>query len=44
MLEKENINFEKIKIKYWYIPLENGKYLVVKNREWKKKNEQHESK
>ena len=40
----QNINFEKIKIKYWYIPLENGKYLVVKNREWKKKNEQHESK
>ena len=35
---------EKIKIKYWYIPLKNGKYLVVKNREWKKKNEQHESK
>ena len=40
----QNINFKKIKIKYWYIPLENGKYLVVKNREWKKKNEQHESK
>ena len=35
---------EKIKIKYWYIPLKNGKYLVVKNREWKKKNEQHQSK
>ena len=40
----QNINFEKIKIKYWYIPLKNGKYLVVKNREWKEKNEQHESK
>ena len=40
----QNINFSKIKIKYWYIPLKNGKYLVVKNREWKKKNEQHESK
>lgn len=34
-----NIKFEKIKIKYWYIPLENGKYLVVKNREWKNRNE-----
>ena len=40
----QNINFAKIKIIYWYIPLENGKYLVVKNREWKEKNEQHESK
>ena len=40
----QNINFLKIKIKYWYIPLENGKYLVVKNREWKENNEQHESK
>ena len=36
----QNINYKKIKIIYWYIPLKNGKYLVVKNREWKKKNEQ----
>ena len=35
-LEKNSINYKKIKIIYWYIPLENGKYLVVKNREWKK--------
>ena len=34
-LEKRNINYKKIKVIYWYIPLENGKYLVVKNREWK---------
>lgn len=40
----QNINFEKIKIKYWYIPNGNGKYIVVKNREWKNKNEQYESK
>jgi len=39
-----NINFGKIKVIYWYVPLENGKYLVVKNREWKKNNELHESK
>ena len=24
----QNINFSKIKIKYWYIPVKNGKYLV----------------
>jgi len=40
----QNINFEKIEIKYWYIPLENNKYFVVKNRKWKKRDEQHESK
>ena len=34
-LEKNSINYKKIKIIYWYVPLENGKYLVVKNREWK---------
>lgn len=40
----QNANFKKIKIKYWYIPEGNGKYIVVKNREWKNKNEQYESK
>ena len=35
----QNVNFEKIKIKYWYIPTENGKYFVVKNREWKQEKE-----
>ncbi|BAK73975.1 conserved hypothetical protein [Arcobacter sp. L] len=44
MKANQNINYKKIKIIYWYVPLKNGKYLVVKNREWKKKNEQHESK
>lgn len=36
-------NFEKIKVKYWLIPSTNKKYIVVKNREWKKINEQFES-
>jgi uncharacterized protein len=40
----QNQNFEKIKIKYWYIPIENDKYFVVKNREWKQKEEEYESK
>lgn len=35
----QNILYKKIKVKYWYIPLKNGEYLVVKNREWKKSNE-----
>lgn len=26
---------KKIKVIYWFVPLEHGKYLVVKNREWK---------
>ncbi|RXJ94888.1 membrane protein insertion efficiency factor YidD [Malaciobacter molluscorum] len=34
-----NINFKKIKIKYWYIPINKNKYLVVKNREWNDNNE-----
>lgn len=28
-------NNKKIKVIYWFVPLKNGKYLVVKNREWK---------
>ena len=40
----QNVNFEKIKIIYWYVPAKNNKYFVVKNREWKEKNEQYESK
>jgi len=40
----KNQNFTKIKIKYWYIPIENDKYFVVKNREWKQEKEQYESK
>ena len=37
--KNQNINYNKIKIVCWYVPLKNGKYLVVKNREWKKNNE-----
>lgn len=28
--KNQNINYNKIKIVYWYVPLKNGKYLVVK--------------
>ncbi len=35
-----NINYKKIKIKYWYIPVNNNRYLIVKNREWNNNNEQ----
>lgn len=35
----KNYDFKKIKIIYWYIPMENNRYKVVKNREWKNKNE-----
>lgn len=31
----KNINYKRIKIVYWYVPLKNDKFLVVKNREWK---------
>ncbi len=34
--KNQNIKYNKIKIVYWYVPLKNGKFLVVKNREWKK--------
>src|SRR5574344_1771325 len=34
--KNQNIKYNKIKIVYWYIPTKNGKFLVVKNREWKK--------
>lgn len=35
----KNLKYRKIKIKYWYIPTTNGKYFVVKNREWNNNNE-----
>jgi len=35
----KNIKYKKIKVIYWYVPLKNGKYLVVKNREWKVEDE-----
>ena len=34
-----NINFKKIKIIYWYVPISDDRYLIVKNREWKNNNE-----
>ncbi len=34
-----NINFKKIKVKYWFVPISNDRYLIVKNREWKSSNE-----
>ena len=39
----QNINFEKIKVIYWYFPIENGRYIVVKNRQWKIKDKSDES-
>ena len=36
----QNVHFEKIKIKYWLVPVSKNKYYVVKNREWKNENEQ----
>lgn len=35
----KNIVYKKIKVLYWYVPLGNRKYYVLKNREWKKNNE-----
>jgi len=32
----KNIKYKRIKIVYWYVPLKNKKYLVVKSREWNK--------
>lgn len=39
VVKHNNINHKKIKIKYWYIPIENNKYLVIQNREWDNNNE-----
>ena len=33
-----NIKFKKIKVIYWLVPINNDKYLIVKNREWKNNN------
>ncbi|MFV0563397.1 membrane protein insertion efficiency factor YidD [Malaciobacter mytili] len=40
LAKHNNINYKKIKIKYWYIPIKNNRYLVLKNREWNNNNEQ----
>ncbi|MEN8718498.1 MAG: membrane protein insertion efficiency factor YidD [Sulfurovum sp.] len=34
-----NLKFKKIKIVYWFVPRNDGKYFVVKNREWNSNNE-----
>jgi len=39
VVKHNNINFKKIEIKYWYVPISNDRYLIVKNREWKSNNE-----
>ncbi|QKF82753.1 membrane protein insertion efficiency factor YidD [Halarcobacter ebronensis] len=39
VVKHNNINFKKIKVKYWFVPIANNKYLIVKNREWKSSNE-----
>lgn len=38
-LKHNNISYKIIKVKYWYIPTNNGRYFVVKNREKKENNE-----
>ncbi|MGM0518674.1 MAG: membrane protein insertion efficiency factor YidD [Campylobacterota bacterium] len=35
----QRVDYKKIKIIYWLIPTSNGRYIVVKNREWKNYNE-----
>lgn len=40
LIKHNNINYKKIKIKYWYIPVNNNRYLVVKNREWNNNNDE----
>ncbi|MCP4971040.1 MAG: membrane protein insertion efficiency factor YidD [Arcobacter sp.] len=38
-LKHNNSNFKRIKVKYWFIPINDNKYIIVKNREWKNNNE-----
>lgn len=40
----KRVDYKKIKVVYWLVPTSDNKYIVVKNREWKSTNEQHESK
>ncbi len=35
-----NVIFKKIIVKYWQVPTKNNNCYIIKNREWKKKNEQ----
>ena len=34
----KNINFNKIDVKYWYVPIEKNNYLIIKNWEFKNGN------
>lgn len=36
---KQDIVFKKIKVKYWFVPVTKDKLIVIKNWEWKEKNE-----
>jgi len=40
IVRHNNINFKKIKVTYWYVPIGDNKYLIVKNREWKTYNDE----
>jgi hypothetical protein len=35
-----NIQYKKINIKYWYLPMGNDKYLIVKNWNYKHETKQ----
>ena len=35
-----HVIFKKIVVKYWQVPTKNNTCYIIKNREWKKKNEQ----
>jgi len=37
-VKHNNINFKKIKVKYWLVPTKHNKYLIIKNQEWKNNN------
>ncbi|PHR71259.1 MAG: membrane protein insertion efficiency factor YidD [Arcobacter sp.] len=36
LIKHNNISFKKITIKYWFVPMKNNRFYVIKNREWKK--------
>jgi len=40
IVKHNNINFKKIKVKYWLVPVNDNRYLIVKNREWKNNNDE----
>jgi len=36
LIKHNNVSFKKITIKYWFVPINNNRFYVIKNREWKK--------